>query len=400
MSFAVSLNAKYPSCCRFCLPGYKKVLDKISNTTLRIDNCFQKTTSVNTETQVLRYFNHTTIVQRQETIMDVFDRNAKRLQRERASQAVNADSFDYLKEEMGYRLADRVLDIKRKMNVCVDLGSGKGYVTRHLTNHSVEKIYAVEFSPTMLQQCVMPQPEENIITEKILYDEDILTSGDESLQKLPFEDESVDIVTSSLAMHWVNNLPGLFKEVKRILRKDGVFIGSMFGGETLFEMRCSLQMAELEREGGFGSHISPFVEVQDLGNLLNRTGFTMLTIDSDEIKVTFPSIFELMRDLKGMAENNASWTRKYHLHKDTLLAANAIYQQLYGSISKEDGSPHTLPATFQMYFWIAWKPDPMQPKALQPQKSDISLKDLYKLDEVVETKFQSEKDTMNPISKE
>ena len=30
---------------------------------------------------------------------------------------------------------------------------------------------------------------------------------------------------------------GLFKEVKRILKKDGVFIGSMFGGETLFELR-------------------------------------------------------------------------------------------------------------------------------------------------------------------
>jgi len=33
-------------------------------------------------------------------------------------------------------------------------------------------------------------------------------------------------------------------------------------------------MAELEREGGFGSHISPFVEVQDLGSLLNRSGTT------------------------------------------------------------------------------------------------------------------------------
>ena len=42
-------------------------------------------------------------------------------------------------------------------------------------------------------------------------------------------------------------------------------------------------MAELEREGGFGTHISPYVEVQDLGNLLNRTGFSMLTIDSDEV---------------------------------------------------------------------------------------------------------------------
>ena len=116
------------------------------------------------------------------------------------------------------------------------------------------------------------------------------------------------------------------------------------------------------------------------------------------MKVTFPSIFELMRDLKGMAENNASWTRKFHIHKDTLLAANAIYQELYGSFSEEDGSPH-IPATFQMYFWIGWKPDPTQPKALQPQKSDISLKDLYKLDEVVETKFHSEKEAMNPKSK-
>ena len=49
--------------------------------------------------------------------------------------------------------------------------------------------------------------------------------------------------------------------------------------------RCSLQLAEQEREGGFGSHISPFVEVQDLGSLLNRSGFTMLTLDSDEVIV-------------------------------------------------------------------------------------------------------------------
>lgn len=75
-------------------------------------------------------------------------------------QALNVADFDYLKEEMGYRLADRVLDIKRKMKVCVDIGSGRGYVTRHLTSHSVEKIYAVEFSPTMLEQCQMPEIEE------------------------------------------------------------------------------------------------------------------------------------------------------------------------------------------------------------------------------------------------
>ena len=76
-------------------------------------------------------------------------------------------------------------------------------------------------------------------------------------------------------------------------------------------------MAELERDGGIGQHISPFVEVQDLGNLLNRCGFKMLTIDNDELKVSFSSIFKLMEDLKGMAENNASWRRQLHLKRDT-----------------------------------------------------------------------------------
>ena len=42
-------------------------------------------------------------------------------------------------------------------------------------------------------------------------------------------------------------------------------------------------------------------------------------------------------------------------------------------------------ATFQVYYWIGWKPDPSQPKPLKPQKSDISLKDLDKLDEIAHT---------------
>ena len=76
-------------------------------------------------------------------------------------------------------------------------------------------------------------------------------------------------------------------------------------------------MADLERDGGITPHISPFVEVQDLGNLLNRCSFGMLTIDNEELMINFPSIIELMRDLKGMGENNASWNRTLHLKRDT-----------------------------------------------------------------------------------
>ena len=64
-----------------------------------------------------------------------------------------------------------------------------------------------------------------------------------------------------------------------------------------------------------------------------------------------------------------------------LLAANAIYSELYG-----DPETGALPATFQVYFWIGWKPDISQPKALQPQTSDVSLTDIYKLDEILAKK--------------
>lgn len=63
--------------------------------------------------------------------------------------------------------------------------------------------------------------------------------------------------------------------------------------------RCSLQLAELERVGGISPHVSPFTDVRDIGSLLTRSGFTMLTVDSDEIVVCYPSMFELMTDLKG-----------------------------------------------------------------------------------------------------
>lgn len=107
------------------------------------------------------------------------------------------------------------------------------------------------------------------------------------------------MVISNLSLHWVNDLPGCFKTIMKSLKPDGVFIASFFGGDTLFELRSSLQLAELERKGGLSAHISPFIQVQDIGMLLQQAGFKMLTIDTDELVIGYPSMFELMYDLKG-----------------------------------------------------------------------------------------------------
>ncbi|XP_062592049.1 arginine-hydroxylase NDUFAF5, mitochondrial-like, partial [Saccostrea cucullata] len=127
-------------------------------------------------------------------------------------------------------------------------------------------------------------------------------------------------------LHWVNDLPGCFKAAQKALKPDCPFIGSMFGGDTLFELRVSLQLAEQEIQGGISPHISPFTDVRDLGNLLNRAGFTMLTIDIDEIKTTYENMLSLMLDLKGMAENNCVWERRPMLYRKTIELAEKKYR--------------------------------------------------------------------------
>lgn len=77
---------------------------------------------------------------------------------------------------------------------------------------------------------------------------------------------------------------------------------------------------------GLTPRISPFTTPQDIGGLLTSSGFTLLTLDFDEIQISYPSIFELMYDLKGMGESNCSWKRKFNLNTDTLMATQSIYQ--------------------------------------------------------------------------
>lgn len=42
-----------------------------------------------------------------------------------------------------------------------------------------------------------------------------------------------------------------------------------------------------------------------MSNLLGRAGFTLLTVDVDEVKVAYPSMWELLEDLQDMGESNA-----------------------------------------------------------------------------------------------
>ncbi|XP_044865391.1 arginine-hydroxylase NDUFAF5, mitochondrial isoform X1 [Mauremys mutica] len=274
--------------------------------------------------------------------------------------------YDYLREEVGGRVADRVFDITRTFPLALDVGCGSGYIAQYLNKETVEKLFQVDMAENALKNTM----ETEIPTVSVVADEEFL----------PFKEDTFDLVVSSLSLHWVNDLPRAFREIHQVLKPDGVFIGAMFGGETLYELRCSLQLAELEREGGFSPHVSPFTHVSDLGHLLGGAGFNTLTVDTDEIQVNYPGMFEIMEDLKGMGESNCSWNRKPILHRETMLAAAAIYQEMYGS---NDGS---VPATFQIYYMIGWKFQESQARPAQRGSATVSFGDLAKINALISRK--------------
>ncbi|XP_004433801.1 PREDICTED: NADH dehydrogenase [ubiquinone] 1 alpha subcomplex assembly factor 5 isoform X2 [Ceratotherium simum simum] len=274
--------------------------------------------------------------------LNIFDRVLKRKQKNWAARQPEPMKFDYLKEEVGSRIADRVYDIARDFPLALDVGSGRGYIAQHLN-----KVY--------LFHC-----------RKLLE-----SFSKQTLQKM-------------LCLHWVNDLPRALEQIHYVLKPDGVFIGAMFGGDTLYELRCSLQLAETEREGGFSPHVSPFTAVNDLGHLLGRAGFNTLTVDTDEIQVNYPGMFELMEDLQGMGESNCAWNRKALLHRDTMLAAAAVYREMY---KNEDGS---VPATYQIYYMIGWKYHDSQARPAERGSATVSFGELGKISNLMSQEKKSQ----------
>lgn len=60
--------------------------------------------------------------------------------------------YDYLKEEVGWRLSDRIFDLNKEINVAADIGCNRGFIARHVLAESVQHLYLCDSSPTMLQQ--------------------------------------------------------------------------------------------------------------------------------------------------------------------------------------------------------------------------------------------------------
>ena len=275
--------------------------------------------------------------------MEIFDRAAVRRHRGRA--AARIGDHDFLAREIAGRLLERLGDIKREFALTLALGYPGVAPDGGLAMRA-------DLSPLLATDVAMDE------------------------EFLPFAAHSLDLVTSLLALHWVNDLPGALVQIRRALRPDGLFLAAMFGAETLIELRTSLALAESTVEGGVSPRLSPTVDLRDMGALLQRAGFALPVVDIDHITVTYPDAFALMRDLRGMGETNALIQRRKHFtRRETLMTAAEIYRERFADA---DGR---LPATFQIIWLTAWAPHESQQQPLRPGSAKTRLADALDAEE-------------------
>jgi SAM-dependent methyltransferase len=189
-------------------------------------------------------------------------------------------------------------------------------------------------------------------------------------EALPFAPARFDLAVSLLALQSVNDLPGALVQIRRALKPDGLFLGSLLGGSTLHELRAAFTQAEAELEGGASPRVAPFADVRDLGGLLQRAGFALPVTDVEPAIVRYGDPIGLLRDLRAMGLTNALRDRrKTPLRRATLLRAMSIYAERF---SDADGR---IRATFDILWLSGWAPHESQQKPLRPGSAQVRLAD-------------------------
>lgn len=190
------------------------------------------------------------------------------------------------------------------------------------------------------------------------------------LEQLPFAAETFDLIVSPLALHSVNDLPGALIQLRLALKPDGLMLASLFGGETLHELRLSLLEAESEIVGGAAMRVAPFADLQDIASLLQRAGYALPAADRDVVTVRYGEPMRLLADLRAMGETAALAERSPRgLSRRILTRASDIYRERFGDA---DGRVR---ATFEVLTATGWAPHEGQQKPLKPGSAKTRLAD-------------------------
>ncbi|MGB0574334.1 MAG: hypothetical protein ACPGKT_05050 [Hyphomicrobiales bacterium] len=190
-------------------------------------------------------------------------------------------------------------------------------------------------------------------------------------ENLDFKELKFDLIISDLLLHTSNNLNYSLSKLHSLLNPDGLLVSTMFGSDTLNELKNCLITAEEQLTGTIYPRVNPFIDVRTAGDILYNIGFKLCVADSDNIQLSHNNLNEVINIIRSMGENNYLNLKTPNIDRATWKLVTDLYVNKFSSDKK-------LTSTFNIITLTGWKYHHNQPEPLKPGSANISLSSVLK----------------------
>lgn len=262
--------------------------------------------------------------------MNNFDKN--RIAKNFSNAAAGYEQHAVLQKLVAERLLSRLDLIKLDPEWIIDAGSGAGMSARALKKrYRSARVVQIDLSRAMLFHSRKKSA--------CWFSGQYFVCAD--AERLPVTAAKIDLVFSSLMLHWCNNVDRALAETRRVLGANGLYLFATLGPGTLRELRESWHGVDE------GRHVHTFIDMHDIGDALVRAGTEGVVMESEEITLNYQDCGRLMRDLKALGVSNADVARTKGLtgrHKMQRMMENYEKYRTNG----------LLPASYEVIYGHAW----------------------------------------------
>ena len=235
---------------------------------------------------------------------------------------------DFLHAEIRRRMLEQLQWVRIEPGLVVDAGAGPGAARAELLlRFPAARILALDSSLGMLRA-----------------GEGERICGD--IQQMPLADGCAQLVFSNLALHWCPAIGAALAEFRRVLGSPGLLFFSMFGPDTLKELRAA------RREAGLIDEPETLLDMHHLGDALAHAGFADPVMSAERFPVRYADYSMLERDLRACGASRAM------MPPGSGLAGRARRQVVQQAFDAGRDPQGEVPVSIEVVYGQAWVAPP------------------------------------------
>lgn len=261
-----------------------------------------------------------------------------------ARAAGSTAGVDALAREIERRMTERLDLVRIVPERILDAGCGLGAAAAMLgKRYPHASIIGIDSAWQVLRQAARSRSWRSRVQRIVSGNASLGICGD--FCALPLAAGSMSMAWSNLALAWAPDPLRAFAEIGRVIASGGLLMFSSYGPDTLKELRAAFATVDA------GTHVHPFIDMHDLGDMLVASGFVAPVMDMETITLTYENFEGLARDLRLSGQSNMTRDRSRGLQGRKRFSAMRI---AYETARKEG----RLPATIEVIYGHAWRGEP------------------------------------------